>query len=396
MQNKSGDLIAALPERFLGEGAPVDSRFRLRIGRITRDVVVHRGECHIEKSNGHKPDVEIKMDEATWAEIDAGRLSGIEAFGQRRLIVRGSIENALRFEPLFGRPFAGGLRYSIEEVKTKRARFSTLVAGDPLAEPLVLIHGLGATKASWLTVVPELAKHFRVMAVDLPGFGASSKPLGRYDASWFTGHMFDFFDALGVDDAIVAGNSMGGRIAQEMALTSPDRIRAIACLCPATAFTNRPFLFFARIARAELGVAVARLPRERLRSMLKQMFADPTRIDPEWYDAAIDDFRYVWRNPRARIAFFAAARRIYLEEGVGEEGFWARLSTMQVPALYIYGEKDTLITHHFARKVRKSLPAAKVQVWPDCGHTPQLEWPDRTASTLLNFYEPHIASQAAS
>jgi pimeloyl-ACP methyl ester carboxylesterase len=281
-------------------------------------------------------------------------------------------------------------------VDTGRAKISTLVAGDPLAEPLVLIHGLGATKASWLTVVPELARHFRVMAIDLPGFGASSKPFGRYDAPWFSRHVVDFLDALGIDDTVVAGNSMGGRIAQELAMSSRDRVRAIACLCPATAFSNRPFLFFARLARAELGIAVTRLPRERLRSMLMQLFADPKRIDPEWFDAAIDDFRYVWRNPRARVAFFAAARRIYLEEGMGEEGFWARLSKMSVPALYIYGERDTLITHHFARKIRNHLPGAEVQVWKDCGHTPQLEWPDRTAKTLLDFFEPHLADSLAS
>jgi len=115
------------------------------------------------------------------------------------------------------------------------------------------------------------------------------------------------------------------------------------------------------------------------------LFADSDRLEDVWLEAAIDDFFRVWRNPKARGAFFAAARSIYLEEAHGDAGFFTRLELMATPALFIYGERDSVITHHFGRKTQQTLPEAEVHVWPDCGHVPQIEFPDRTADVMLKF-----------
>ncbi|HEX2239640.1 MAG TPA: alpha/beta fold hydrolase [Actinomycetota bacterium] len=378
--------IEQLPQRFTGnDSSPVEGRIRLHIGRIHRDVVVKHDACFVEKPRG-RATVEITTDAPTWAEIDAGRLSGIEAFRDRRLTVRGSVDAALNFEPCFDRPNAGGMRYWIDRVRAGGIEFCALSAGDRAAPPLILLHGLGATKTSWLTVVPALSGRYRVSALDLPGFGASSKPWGRYSARWFAEHVFRFMDEMGYEKARIAGNSMGGRVAMEMAMLDPDRIEAIACLAPAAAFSKRPMLLLARISRAELGMLLSRLPRKTLRDGLTQLFAEPSRIDDGWYDAAIDDFLNIWRSPRARLAFFTAARNIYLEEPFGDQGFWARLCEMTPPALYIYGRQDVLITPRFGPRVQHILPRAKVLMWDDCGHVPQLEWPDRTAQVLLEFF----------
>lgn len=318
--------------------------------------------------------------------MDEGRLSGIEAFAERRLVIRGSIERSLHFEPSFERPDNGGIRYCLREIPVGRSRVSALVTGARHAPPLLLLHGLGATKASWLTIVPELARRHRVTVVDLPGFGASSKPSGRYDAAWFADRMFDFLDEIGHDRTLVAGNSMGGRIAMEMAIQRPQRVEAIACLCPAAAFSYRPAVRIVRLLRPELSVFASRLPRSQIIAGLKQLFAKPGRLHDTWYEAAVDDFLSVWRSPRARIAFFRSLRNIYLDEPLGEAGLWERLSQMQVPALYIYGKHDALITHRFAQKVRRVVPHAEVEVWSDCGHVPQIEFPDRTCGALLDFF----------
>jgi pimeloyl-ACP methyl ester carboxylesterase len=380
-------LLEDLPARWRGSDAPVPTtRYRVRVGRTARDIVVESKGCHVERSNGQLPDVEIITDVATWTEIDQGRLSGIEAFAQRRLSVRGSIEKSLHFEPLFDRPRAGGLEYALETVWTGKARISTLFAGSPDAPPLVLLHGLGATKSSWLPIVPALAARYRVIAVDLPGFGASSKPMGQYDATWFSGQVVHLLDRLGLERVFLAGNSMGGRISMEVAMRAPDRVNAIACLCPAAAFSKRPLVWAARIARPELGVLAARLPRQQVHDGLRELFAVPARVADDWYDAAVDDFLHVWRSPRARMAFFAALRHIYLEEPYGEAGFWGRLAAMEPPALYVYGRRDVLITSRFAQKVRATVSGASVEVWNDCGHVPQIEHPERTTRKLLEFY----------
>ena len=378
--------LDTLPKRFRGDQNGLSARFRIEVGRAVRDIVVSDGRCEVAKANGVPPDVIIKTDPETWFDIDQGRISGIEAFARGKLNVRGSIERSLMFEPLFDRPSAGAMEYSIEMVGRRGNRISALIAGDDKAPPLLLIHGLGATKSSWLPIVPALARGHRVIALDLPGFGSSSKPRGRYDARWFARRVFSFVDQMDLDEVLVAGNSMGGRIAMEMAMTDPDRIRAISCLCPSAAFSRRPALWLVKLLRPELAFVASRLPRKQVEEGLKQLFSDPGRVSEDWYKAAVDDFLTTWKSPRARMAFSAAARAIYLEEPEGEMGFWARLAAMQIPAQFVYGRHDVLISSSFGHRVRKALPSADVSVWRDCGHVPQIEFPERTASTILDFF----------
>ena len=378
--------LETLPRRFRADAPQLSARFRVQVGRAVRDVVVADGDCEVVKSNGVRPDTEISTDAETWFEMDQGRLSGIEAFAQRRLIVRGSIEKSLLFEPLFERPSAGALEHEVEHVGRRGGRICALLAGDPAAEPLILIHGLGATKSSWLPVVPALAQHYRVIALDLPGFGSSAKPRGAYNAPWFAQRLSTFMDQLDIDSAFVAGNSMGGRIAMEMAMTDPNRVRAIACLCPVTAFSRRPALRLVKLLRPEFAFATSWLPRGQVLEGLRQLFADPDRVAPDWYEAAVDDFLAIWRSPRARMAFSAAARHLYLEEPDGDDGFWARLPAMTTPALYIYGTRDVLISARSAQRVSRALPNSEVLVWRDSGHVPQIEFPQRTIDLLTGFF----------
>ncbi|MDQ3916039.1 MAG: alpha/beta fold hydrolase [Actinomycetota bacterium] len=382
---RTAALIESLPARLRDTALPAGSRYRLRIGRTVRDVSFSPSACSVSAPEDDA-DVEIVTDPRTWADIDAGRLSGIEAFAERRLVVRGSIDKSLLFEPLFERPSSGGVEYEVDDVHVGKLRFSTLSAGPAGAPPVLLIHGLGASKASWLTVVPQLARHHRVVAIDLPGFGATSKPRGRYDAPWFAKHVLSFMEVADLRDALVAGNSMGGRVAMELALREPRMVRAIACLCPVAAFYERPFLWAARWARPEAGVFALRLPRAYLAEQLRLLFADPNRLHDDWYEAAIDDFLQTWRGPTARMAFFAALKNIYVEEPAGESGFWMRLEKLEVPAMFVYGRQDVLISARFGGRVAKALPAAKVEVWDDCGHAPQLEHPERTAEAMLAFF----------
>ena len=387
-------LVEELPERFLAERFQ-SGRWRIRVGRATRDVVVTEDGVRVEKPSG-AADAEIHTDHDTWRTVDSGEMSGIEAFVERKLLVRGSIERALAFEPMFERPNAGGLRYRIDEFKIGRGMcISALVAGPEDAEPLLLLHGLGATKASWLTVLPQLARHFKVIVIDLPGFGRSSKPIGRYDSAWFCGHLVSLLDALGIERCCVAGNSMGGKIAMELAMLDPGRVRAIACLCPASAFSERPLLRLVRLLRPEFGMAVGFLPRGRVKREIRSLFAQPERVADVWIEAAIDDFFRVWRNPKARGAFFAAARSIYLEEPHGEDGFFTRLELMETPSLFVFGERDLVITHQFGRKIERVLPSAEVRVWPDCGHVPQIEFPERTAEAMVSFLAGSQPGRAA-
>jgi pimeloyl-ACP methyl ester carboxylesterase len=384
--DQTAALFEELASRFRGPAdARARGRYRVSVQSVVRDLVIDENECRVERAAGRTA-VKLRTDASTWARVVSGESSFLEAVLAERMEVSGSIDRALRFEPLFHRPRGEGLVYRVDEVDLPGGAITVLAAGAEDSPALLLLHGLGATKASWLPMLPALARDFRVLSVDLPGFGSSDKPRGAYDAPFFSERLFRLLDRLGVRRSFVAGNSMGGRIAMEMAMTQPESVAAVACLCPASAYLRRPGLLFVRLTRAELAVATARLPRTRVQAVTRRLFADPTRVPAQWMTAALDDFLRVWEDPAARLAFARAARSIYLEEPLGDAGFWTRLANMHTPALYLYGAEDRVITHRQASEVERVLPGAEVVVWEDCGHVPQLEHPERTAVMLADFF----------
>jgi pimeloyl-ACP methyl ester carboxylesterase len=114
------------------------------------------------------------------------------------------------------------------------------------------------------------------------------------------------------------------------------------------------------------------------------MFADPERMDPEIAGLMVEEFRRIYCSRGARYAFLASARNIYLETPFGRDGFYPRLSTLQAPALFVWGSHDPLIPAAFGRYVAKWLPRAEQRVL-DCGHVPQVERPEECHELVLEF-----------
>jgi pimeloyl-ACP methyl ester carboxylesterase len=103
-----------------------------------------------------------------------------------------------------------------------------------------------------------------------------------------------------------------------------------------------------------------------------------------WVRAGVDEFLRAYLTPRGRVAFYAAARQIYLEEPHGSKGFWTRLAALTAPALFIWGKHDTLVPIGFAAHVRQALPSAR-HLELDCGHVPQIERPRDTNAAIRDF-----------
>jgi pimeloyl-ACP methyl ester carboxylesterase len=193
-------------------------------------------------------------------------------------------------------------------------------------------------------------------------------------------------DALQIDRADLVGNSMGGRISIEVAMTTPDRVRSMSLLCPAVAFLKRRgFVPFVRALRPELGIVPHRLPHRLVVRSIRTMFARPDRLPMSWYEAGADEFLRVFRTPRGRAALYASMRNIYLDEPGGERGFWVRLERLDTPAMFLWGDRDRLVPAGFDRHVRRVLPGARSRVLEDCGHVPQFEHPDRTHALIRSF-----------
>ncbi len=389
--------FSELPGRYLGAPADFDATFQIRLGDVGRtwEVRARGARCEVRPSPVREPDVVIGTDASTWLALRDGRISGLDAFAQRRLYARGDLDLALGFEGLFR--LAGGrdplLR--ITEVETAQARITTLVAGDG-PEQVICLHGLGSNKASFFETVAALAPGCTVHALDLPGFGSSAKPArAPYDALWFAAAVRSYMDSMAIDRAHVVGNSMGGRIALELGFGTADRVASLSLLAPALAFRRRQLVPLVRLLRPELAVIPHSLRSATVRAQFWSLFARPERLDPAAADVAVDEFCRSYRSRAARVAFFAAARNIYLDEPHGEEGFYARLAGLEPPALFVWGDSDRLIPAGFAPHVAEALPIARQVILPDCGHVPQVELAERTNALIREQIAAASAEPAA-
>jgi pimeloyl-ACP methyl ester carboxylesterase len=337
-----------------------------------------------------RPDAVISADAGTWTRIAEDPRGAMGAFRQRRLRMRGSLHVGVGFLAATGGSRAEG-RLAFDGVETPRGRVSFVSAGVG-PETLLCLHGLGGTKASFLPTLAGLARHYRVVALDLPGFGESSKPIGApYDAPWLAQATFDVMDALELDAAHVAGNSMGGRVAIEMGLADRSRVLSLMLLCPALAWLReRRWAPIIRLLRPELGL-LQMAPRPVVERIMRRLV--PAAGDG-WAAAGADEFLRAYLTPRGRAAFYAAARNIYLDEPHGEEGFWSRLEGLAPGALFVWGKRDALVPIAFMRHVERALPAAR-HVELDCGHVPQLERPRETHAAMLDFMRSRSGTTAA-
>jgi pimeloyl-ACP methyl ester carboxylesterase len=371
-------LVARYDPDLFDLGRP---RARLRIegfGPEPCDVVIEDGCARVEAPSGH-PDAELLADQQTWHSLVEDLRGGMEAFRSGRLRVRRDLHLGVGFlAATAGNGEAGQLR--VRSVRTAAGSLSTMDAGG--GEPVVLIHGLGATKASFLPTIAALAPGYRTLAVDLPGFGDSDKPLnGSYDAPFFARSIVALLDALGLERAHVIGNSMGGRVAIELGLEFPERVRRLVLLAPSLAWLRtRRWAPYLRWIPTQLG-AIQPAPRALVETIVRRVIPG---ADQEWTAAGIDEFLRSYLTPNGRAAFYAAAAKIYLEEPHGPDGFWTRLPSLRTESLFVWGEQDNVVPVAFANHVREAVPRAE-HLFLNCGHVPQLERPRQTHTAIKRF-----------
>jgi pimeloyl-ACP methyl ester carboxylesterase len=286
-------------------------------------------------ANGARPDALLRADAQTWARVVADVRGGMAAFRAGRLTVRHDLGLGVGFlAATNGATDPGRLRF--RTIPTPLGRFAALEAGE--GPPLVLLHGLGATKVSFLPTVAALAERHRLIAVDLPGFGDSDKPLGAYDAPFFAERVHALLEVLELDRTHLLGHSLGGRIALEVAMSDPSRIDRIVLLTPSMAWLRRPpWAGFVRLLRPELGL-VQPAPRALVEGVVRKLI--PGAETDASTAAAVDEFLRGYLDPRGRAAFYAAARNILLED---HERFWTELRTLSPKSLFIWGRQDPLV-----------------------------------------------------
>jgi pimeloyl-ACP methyl ester carboxylesterase len=375
--------IRALVARFDADVIDVpggSARIRLQSGGESWDVMVAGRSAELGPAEQRlAADCLLHADVDTWREIAGDVRGGMTAFRRGRLKVRRNLHLGVGFlAATSGMTDPARLRF--DSVRTRKMTLSTLSAGT--GDPLICVHGLGGTKASFLPTVAALADGYRVIALDLPGFGESDKPIAAaYDAPYFAKAVAALMDELGIESAHIAGNSLGGRVSIELGLLHPERVRKLVLLSPALAWLReRRLKWLLQLPLPRLGL-IQPTPRWVAEPIVRRLIRG---ADRGWVASGVDEFLRTYLTPRGRTAFYEAARNIYLDEPDGQDGFWTRLGGLECDTMFIWGRSDTLVPIAFMKHVERTLPRAR-HVELDCGHVPQLERPLETHAAIREF-----------
>lgn len=242
-------------------------------------------------------------------------------------------------------------------------------------EPLVLLHGVGHRRQAWREVANRLARDFDVIAVDLPGFGESPSLPGSGEVT--TAQLIDVllgqFDAWGIHDAHLAGNSLGGFLSLELARRG--RARSVTAFSPA-GFTGRTGFVPAQFTLRRLWLAAKLAPGPLARVALRSKFL----------------------RRRTFGALFAHAERYPASAAIGDTLALKRTDSfartlplatrhqftghVDVPVTIAWGTKDKVFRHGLSKIAAKRLPDALHVTLADAGHVPMADLPDRVARLI--------------
>ncbi|HEY8186100.1 MAG TPA: alpha/beta hydrolase [Pyrinomonadaceae bacterium] len=245
--------------------------------------------------------------------------------------------------------------------------------------PLVLLHGFTSSTYSWKDVFEPLSQNFRVIAVDLKGFGFSGKPDGDYSRRTQAALVVRLLDYLKIEKAWLCGNSMGGEIALNAALANPQRVKGLILIDSGGVTVNGGgslaprYLLLPVVGRVLTALALT--SDKLVREGLEKSFYDHTKVT----DERVANY---YRPLQTRGGQLAAVRaRTQADQFPVEQD----LSKINVPTLIIWGAQDQLIPLGAGRKMNSLIKDSKLVILDNCGHLPQEEMPAQVVENVTKF-----------
>ncbi len=248
--------------------------------------------------------------------------------------------------------------------------------------PIVLLHGTSASLHTWDGWAEQLKATRRVVRFDLPGFGLTGpNPSGDYTLMAYVAFVDQVLQQLGVTQAVVAGNSLGGEIAWLTALHHPQRVSRLV-LVDAGGYPFEPEGMPIGFKLARIGwlapVTTHFLPRQAIEDSVKSVYGHPERITPELVD------RYFELTLRAGNR--AALIQRFAQSPLGRHA--EDIKRVNQPTLILWGAKDRLIPPAHAQRFARDLPGSRVVMFDELGHVPQEEDPVATLAAARGFMAP--------
>jgi pimeloyl-ACP methyl ester carboxylesterase len=247
-------------------------------------------------------------------------------------------------------------------------------------EPVLMIMGLSFPLEMWNRTLPEISKRYRAIVFDNRGVGRSDVPRGPYRIAGMARDALAVMDAAGLQSAHVMGASMGGMIAQELALRHPERVRSLLLGCTSCGgFRARP----PNLRRMPIFRKWGNMTSmERARAVVPMLYADTTPQDVIEEDLRVRVLRY----PTMRGVLYQALAI----------PFWSsyrRLPRLRVPTLVVHGEKDKILPPLNGKRVAERIPGARLKMIPNAGHMMISDQPEIAMGEILRFLEEVTGQQ---
>lgn len=252
-------------------------------------------------------------------------------------------------------------------------------AGSPAAEPLVLLHGMSSSADSFHELQMTLARSYRTIAPDIPGFG-DSENTEPYTFPQLVDWLSAFLAEVGTGPVHLAGHSFGGALAVSQALAFPEQTRTLILLAPSVLRPGKYPQWLRRLAQSHLservlalGVGASRLMLER---QMRAAFYDASRFDPSLWKRRRRDYE------RAR-ASAAVLRASALHDIRGD------LHNIQQPSCIIWGQQDPVLAPQDAFVLNELMPKSRtyLHLLPECGHIPHIEQEQKVTAIITAFLE---------
>jgi abhydrolase domain-containing protein 6 len=243
-------------------------------------------------------------------------------------------------------------------------------------ETLLMIHGFGANRDNWLRFARYFTHRYHVLALDLPGFGESSRPDASYDVASQVERLRDFAKTLKVERLHLIGNSMGGHIAALYAARHPEEVASVALLNNSGVNAPRKSEMILRLERGEPNPLVAR-NAEEFDELMNFVFVTPPPLPDSLK-------RYFAAQSVANREHY---ERVFVQLRGNYVPLEPELPNIQAPTLLLWGDKDRVLDVSSIEVMKPLLRKPSVVLMKDCGHAPMIERPEEAARHYQAFLE---------